>query len=57
MGAPKDGMNTHQRVDENGYSLNVVDMNALIYMYVNHGKQIQKVRELSDNMDDGDTVS
>jgi len=38
MGALEEGMDIHQRVVENGFSSNIVVMNALIEMYTKCGR-------------------
>lgn len=55
MGALQEDMDTHQRVVENGFTLNVMVLNTLIYMYEKYGS-IEKASELFDKMHDVDII-
>jgi len=56
MEALAKGIYIHQRIVENGFTLNVVVFNALIYMYVKY-ESIEKSHKLFDKMHDVDIIS
>jgi pentatricopeptide repeat protein len=56
MGALEQGMDIHQIAIDNGFSSDVMVMNALIDMYAKCG-DIQKARDLFDKMSERDVIS
>ena len=56
MGALKLGLYIHQRILKNGFTFNVVFVNALMDMYAKC-ERIQKASELFEKMHDADTIS